>query len=183
MATDIVIVSAARTAVGSFNGAFGNTPAHDLGAVAIKAALDPYFRHIDLRVEDPGFRLEELPPGLATSVTLALSSTHPQTRSNAIARFTDAAPQYRTRRLWQSVGNIDSARELAACVKGGVTFVSGPAVCAPAADPVGGIAAAFAALPYDPAHPSTSPASRGRPRGEAGREVPPLQGPVGGTRE
>ena len=40
MATDIVIVSAARTAVGSFNGAFGNTPAHDLGAVAIKAALE-----------------------------------------------------------------------------------------------------------------------------------------------
>ena len=40
MATDIVIVSAARTAVGSFNGAFGNTPAHDLGAAAIKAALE-----------------------------------------------------------------------------------------------------------------------------------------------
>ena len=38
MATDIVIVSAARTAVGSFNGAFGNTPAHELGATAIKAA-------------------------------------------------------------------------------------------------------------------------------------------------
>ena len=41
MATqDIVIVGAARTAVGSFNGAFANTPAHDLGAVAIKAALE-----------------------------------------------------------------------------------------------------------------------------------------------
>jgi acetyl-CoA C-acetyltransferase len=37
---DIVIVGAARTAVGSFNGAFANTPAHDLGAVAIKAALE-----------------------------------------------------------------------------------------------------------------------------------------------
>jgi acetyl-CoA C-acetyltransferase len=36
---DIVIVSAARTAVGSFNGAFANTPAHDLGAAAIKEAL------------------------------------------------------------------------------------------------------------------------------------------------
>ena len=36
---DIVIVGAARTAVGSFNGAFANTPAHDLGAVAIKEAL------------------------------------------------------------------------------------------------------------------------------------------------
>src|SRR6478735_7378104 len=37
---NIVIVGAARTAVGSFNGAFGNTPAHELGAAAIKAALE-----------------------------------------------------------------------------------------------------------------------------------------------
>jgi acetyl-CoA C-acetyltransferase len=40
MSDDVVIVSAARTAVGSFNGAFANTPAHELGAVAIKAALE-----------------------------------------------------------------------------------------------------------------------------------------------
>lgn len=40
MTDDVVIVSAARTAVGSFNGAFANTPAHDLGAVAIRAALE-----------------------------------------------------------------------------------------------------------------------------------------------
>ena len=38
--TDIVIVSAARTPVGSFNGAFANVPAHELGATAIKAALE-----------------------------------------------------------------------------------------------------------------------------------------------
>jgi acetyl-CoA C-acetyltransferase len=38
--TDIVIVSAARTPVGSFNGAFANTPAHELGRIAIKAALE-----------------------------------------------------------------------------------------------------------------------------------------------
>ncbi len=37
---NVVIVGAARTAVGSFNGAFGNTPAHELGAAAIKAALE-----------------------------------------------------------------------------------------------------------------------------------------------
>jgi acetyl-CoA C-acetyltransferase len=36
----IVVAGAARTAVGSFNGAFANTPAHELGVVAIKAALD-----------------------------------------------------------------------------------------------------------------------------------------------
>src|SRR5215475_9927825 len=40
MADDIVIVSAARTPVGAFNGAFANLPAHELGKVAIKAALD-----------------------------------------------------------------------------------------------------------------------------------------------
>ncbi|MET3757141.1 acetyl-CoA acetyltransferase family protein [Rhizobium binae] len=36
----IVIASAARTAVGSFNGAFANTPAHELGAAVIKGALE-----------------------------------------------------------------------------------------------------------------------------------------------
>ena len=37
--TNVVIVSAARTAVGSFNGAFANTPAHDLGAAVIRAVV------------------------------------------------------------------------------------------------------------------------------------------------
>jgi acetyl-CoA C-acetyltransferase len=36
----IVIASAARTAVGSFNGAFANVPAHDLGVTVIKAVLE-----------------------------------------------------------------------------------------------------------------------------------------------
>src|SRR5438876_2563101 len=40
MSDDVVIVSAARTPVGSFNGAFATSPAHDLGAIAIKAALE-----------------------------------------------------------------------------------------------------------------------------------------------
>src|SRR4029450_5621233 len=40
MSDDVVIVSAARTPVGSFNGAFATTPAHHLGAVAIKAAME-----------------------------------------------------------------------------------------------------------------------------------------------
>ena len=36
---DVVIASGARTPVGSFNGSFATVPAHDLGAVAIGAAL------------------------------------------------------------------------------------------------------------------------------------------------
>ena len=38
--TSVVIASAARTAVGKFLGGFVDTPAHDLGAVAISAAIE-----------------------------------------------------------------------------------------------------------------------------------------------
>ncbi len=40
MTQSIVIASAARTAVGSFNGAFANVPAHELGAAVIKEVLE-----------------------------------------------------------------------------------------------------------------------------------------------
>ena len=38
--TNVVIASAGRTAVGSFNGSFANTPAHELGATVIKGVLE-----------------------------------------------------------------------------------------------------------------------------------------------
>ncbi len=37
---DVVIVSATRTPIGSFNGSFANTPAQDLGTAVIKSALE-----------------------------------------------------------------------------------------------------------------------------------------------
>ena len=37
---DVVIVSGARTAIGRFQGGFSNTPASDLGAAVIKAAVE-----------------------------------------------------------------------------------------------------------------------------------------------
>jgi len=37
--TNVVIASAARTAVGSFGGSFANTPAHDLGATMLEALV------------------------------------------------------------------------------------------------------------------------------------------------
>jgi acetyl-CoA C-acetyltransferase len=40
MKDDVVIIGAARTPVGAFNGVFGSLPAHELGKVAIKAALE-----------------------------------------------------------------------------------------------------------------------------------------------
>jgi acetyl-CoA C-acetyltransferase len=40
MKDDVVIVSATRTPVGAFNGAFASLPAHELGKAVIKGALD-----------------------------------------------------------------------------------------------------------------------------------------------
>jgi acetyl-CoA C-acetyltransferase len=40
MKDDIVIVGAVRTPIGAFNGALGSVPAHQLGKIAIKAAID-----------------------------------------------------------------------------------------------------------------------------------------------
>ena len=37
--TNIVIVSAARTAVGSFGGAFANTPAYNMGSSVLQAVV------------------------------------------------------------------------------------------------------------------------------------------------
>src|SRR5881227_3257324 len=39
MTDDVVIVGAARTPVGAFNGAFGSLPAHELGKIAIAESL------------------------------------------------------------------------------------------------------------------------------------------------
>ena len=38
--TNVVIASAARTAVGSFGGAFANTPAHDMGSAVLEAVVE-----------------------------------------------------------------------------------------------------------------------------------------------
>jgi acetyl-CoA C-acetyltransferase len=40
MTTDIVIVAAARTAVGKFGGTLANIPASELGATVLKALLE-----------------------------------------------------------------------------------------------------------------------------------------------
>ncbi len=40
MSNDVVIVAAGRTAVGSFNGSFGATPAHELGATVIRGVVE-----------------------------------------------------------------------------------------------------------------------------------------------
>ena len=63
---ELYLVSCCRTAVGSFQGSLANTPASDLGAVVVKAALEraglkPELRAAgELRLEHPEATLSEL---------------------------------------------------------------------------------------------------------------------------
>ncbi|PZQ48098.1 MAG: acetyl-CoA C-acetyltransferase [Micavibrio aeruginosavorus] len=70
MSDPIVIVSAKRTAIGSFGGAFAAVPAHDLGAHVIKAAL-----------ADAGVKAEEVDDVLLGQVLTATQGQNPARRA------------------------------------------------------------------------------------------------------
>jgi acetyl-CoA C-acetyltransferase len=76
---DIVIVSAARTPVGSFNGVFGSTPAHVLGAVALKAAI-----------ERAGLSPEEIDEAILGQVLTAAQGQNPARQAARAAGIPDS---------------------------------------------------------------------------------------------
>ena len=94
----------------------------------VKRFLDPFFSRLDLRVTDPAFQIEELPPNLASSVSLVLPQSDEPTRLAAIGRFMREAPAYRRKQVWQGVTDVRTRRELNHCLDQGVPFVTGGAV-------------------------------------------------------
>ena len=94
----------------------------------VKRFLDPFFCRLDLRVTDPAFQIDELPPGLASSVSLVLPQVEEAARLAAISRFMREAPVYRRKQVWQGVTDVRNRRELNYCLDQGVPFVTGSAV-------------------------------------------------------
>ncbi|MBX3429386.1 MAG: acetyl-CoA C-acetyltransferase [Hyphomonadaceae bacterium] len=81
--TDIVIVSAARTPVGSFNGSFAAVPAHELGKTAITGALQ--------RAKvDP----KEVSEVVLGQVLTANQGMNPARQASRAAGITDDAPAW-----------------------------------------------------------------------------------------
>lgn len=95
---------------------------------AIKAHLAPFFARLDLRVSDPAFRVEDLPPDFASSVTLILPDGSESVRLSAASRFLRDAQTYTRKRVWQGVSELRTRRELNACIEQHAPFLSGPAV-------------------------------------------------------
>jgi hypothetical protein len=113
----------------------------------MRTALDPFFSGIDLRVVDPAFQVDYLARDMAQSVTLVLPPGAEKERLAALARFMENHDVYRRKGVLQNVAEVKSRRELDTCVRLGVPFVSGPAVCDLMDAPVGQAAALLPDLP------------------------------------
>ena len=81
--TDIVIAAAKRTPVGSFLGAFAGTPAHELGRVAITAAL-----------QDAGVAPEEVSEVILGQVLTAAQGQNPARQASMAAGIPKEAPAW-----------------------------------------------------------------------------------------
>lgn len=81
--TDIVITAAKRTAVGSFLGAFAATPAHELGRVAIEAAL-----------EQAGVKGEEVSEVIMGQVLTAAQGQNPARQASMAAGVPKEVPAW-----------------------------------------------------------------------------------------
>ncbi|WP_448500983.1 acetyl-CoA C-acetyltransferase [Sphingomonas sp.] len=81
--TEIVIVAAKRTPVGSFLGAFASTPAHELGRVAIEAAL-----------EQAGVRGEEVSEVILGQVLTAGQGQNPARQASMAAGVPKEVPAW-----------------------------------------------------------------------------------------
>lgn len=111
------------------------------------AMLDRHFSTIDLRTTDPAFEIERLPRRSVTSVTLMLPNADPFVRLSAMRRFADRMPIYKHWRIWPAVSNVRRAAEVEMAARLGIPFVTGPAVCGPMTNAVGGRTAGPRSLP------------------------------------
>jgi len=80
---DVVIVSGVRTPVGAFNGAFASVPAHELGRVAIKAAL-----------ERAGVKPEEVSEVILGQVLTAAQGQNPARQASINAGVPNGSPAW-----------------------------------------------------------------------------------------
>jgi hypothetical protein len=128
-----------RNARGRLAAAVYDTPrAPSFSALSqVRRALEPFFSRVDLRVADPAFQIEELPEGVASSVTLVLPQADEVARLAAVNRFLRDAPTYRRKQVWQGIADVRTHRELNHCREQQAPVLIGQAVTDLLEKPVG----------------------------------------------
>ena len=96
----------------------------------MRVLLSGAFAAMDLRITDPTFPVQGLPPELLESVTLVLSGETEHDRLKQILKFAERKSAYSAKGVMQCVANVASVVELEACKAAGVVRVQGPAITA-----------------------------------------------------
>lgn len=109
--------------------------------------LDQHFSSIDLQTSDPGFEVLQLSTQAVRSVTLVLPAARPDERLAALRHFGGRASEFKRRQIWTGVTNIRTRKERDLALNLRVPFITGPAICLPQNDPLGGTPWAYSDLP------------------------------------
>lgn len=94
----------------------------------MRAFLKSSFSRMDVRIDDPTFPIQGLPPELVDTITLVLSGETEHDRLKQILKFVERKAAYAAKDVVQAVANVSSAVELEACKAGGIAYVQGPAI-------------------------------------------------------
>jgi hypothetical protein len=108
------------------------------GMSQLSRTLGRYFGKIVLRVTDPEFAIENLPPRIVSGVAFSLPSGDPRLRLAVLRRFGARRRSFQQKQVWASITNVRSRAELYACATLNVPFVSGPSVGRPQPTPIAG---------------------------------------------
>ena len=114
----------------------------------IRELLAGHFSSVDLQIEDPGFEIENLPPGSVGSVTYRLPAGEERARLNAVRQFMKQRETYKRHKIWPAITNVATSAELRLCLMERTPFITGQAVCGPMVRPVGSQVCGIEALPF-----------------------------------
>jgi hypothetical protein len=115
----------------------------------LKKSLSPLLCDPVLRVTDPDFQIDNLPPKIAAGVVLDLPVGDDQVRLQALIRFGSQADAYGRKRVLQGVNGVRTRKELQTSLKYGIPFLSGPAVSSVLLSPLEQISCPLFNLPLN----------------------------------
>lgn len=104
----------------------------------MRAFLKSSFAKFDVRVSDPTFPIQGLPPELVDTITLVLDGETEHDRLKQILKFVERKSAYAGKGFVQALAGVNSSVELEAAKAGGINLVQGLAVTELLDVPVGG---------------------------------------------
>lgn len=104
----------------------------------MRAFLKSSFAKFDVRVSDPTFPIQGLPPELVDTITLVLDGETEHDRLKQILKFVERKSGYAAKGVVQALAGVSSSVELEAAKAGGIALVQGLAVTELLDNPIGG---------------------------------------------